>query len=89
MPRFDKTKRYINIKGQTFGKGIWLDNSGNIIYPGIGYEVNRKTRNISQYNSDGTITKYPWEDWAKKKVKEGELPAQSDLQSDCYEYKYL
>lgn len=56
MPRFDKTKRYKNKKGQTFGKGIWLDNSGNIIYPGIGYEVNRKTRTISQYNSDGTTS---------------------------------
>ena len=73
MPKFDKSKRYKDKNGHTFGKGVWYDDNGKMIRPGIGYEIDRKTRTISQYNSDGTVTHYPWEKWAEKKVKEGEL----------------
>lgn len=73
MPYFNRSVRYRNKKGQTFGKGVWYDDNGKMMKPGMGYEVDRKTKTISQYNSDGTITHYPWKEWAKKKVREGEL----------------
>lgn len=43
-PRFDKTKRYKNSKGQKFGKGVWFDENGKVIRPGQGfYDKDNKT----------------------------------------------
>lgn len=36
-PRFDKTKRYKNSKGQKFGKGVWFDENDKVIRPGQGF----------------------------------------------------
>ena len=52
---------------------MWLDDDGALIKTGFGYKVNRDSRSITQLNSDGTITKYSYEDWAKKKASEAEL----------------
>lgn len=73
MPIFDKSRRYVNKVGHTFGKGVWVDDDGTLIKTGFGYKVNRDSRSITQLNSDGTITKYPYEDWARKKASEAEL----------------
>lgn len=75
MPKFYKNRRYVNKKGQQFGKGVWVDDFGNIIYPGQSRMVggSRETRTVTQYNSDGTKTVYPWEEWAKKSQREHEI----------------
>jgi hypothetical protein len=52
---------------------VWLDDDGALIKTGFGYKVNRDSRSITQLNSDGTITKYPYDAWAKKKASEAEL----------------
>ena len=44
MPIFDRSKRYVNKAGHTFGKGVWLDDDGTLIKTGFGYKVNRGSR---------------------------------------------
>ena len=45
MPRFDKSKRYVNKAGRTFGKGVWLDDDGATILENsmyLGLDANRE-----------------------------------------------
>ena len=70
-PRFNRNKRYVNKKGQKFGKGIW-EGYGRVIFPGWG-DFDRDNRTITQYNSDGTKTVFSWEDWQDKQTKDHEL----------------
>lgn len=65
----------MNKKGRQFGKGVWVDDDGIIIYPGQSRmgKGSRETRTVTQYNSDGTKTVYPWEEWAKKSQREHEI----------------
>lgn len=70
-PRFNKNKRYVNKKGQKFGKGVW-EGYGRVISPGWG-DFDRDNRTITQYNSDGTKTVFSWEDWQDKQTKDHEL----------------
>lgn len=73
MPKFDKTKRYKDKKGHTIGSGVWIGDKGEILKPGKGYTIDREAKTITQYNTDGTTTKYPWEEWAKKQAVQNEL----------------
>ena len=75
MPRFDRNKRYVNRKGQRFGKGVWYDDNGKILQPGFGRfeDSSRIDRTVTQYNTDGTISTFSWEDWVKKNGIDHEL----------------
>ena len=76
-PVFNRHKRYVNSKGQKFGKGVW-EGYGHVINPGWG-DFDRDKRTVTQYNSDGTKTVFSWEDWQDKKTKEHEYKV---LQND-------
>ncbi len=69
-PVFDRTKKYINKKGQKFGNGVWMDGD-DIVFPGRGY-FDRKSRTVTQYNTDGTKSVFSWEQWHHKKTLEHE-----------------
>lgn len=73
MPRFDTKKRYVNKKGQKFGKGVWLSDTGSVLNPGESYDRDDTNKTITQYNTDGTKTIFTWEQWAKKNSKDNEL----------------
>lgn len=57
--------------GAVYGKGVWFDEDGVPILPG-GSKRNKEARLLLQYNSDGTVTKYPYRDWTMKKELEHE-----------------
>lgn len=71
-PVFIKSKRYVDKKGRTFGKGVWYDSNGKLIKPGQGV-YNKNTQKVTQYNSDGSISVFTREQWHNKKVKEHEV----------------
>ena len=76
-PIFDRSKRYVNKKGQKFGKGVWLGYN-RVIQPGWG-DFDRDSRTVTQYNTDGTKSVFSWEQWQDKKTKEHEYKV---LQND-------
>lgn len=72
MPKFDTKKRYVNSKGQKFGKGVWIGDDGKVIPLGTGH-YNKDTKKVTQYNSDGTVSTYSREDWALKQMQDHEF----------------
>lgn len=72
MPKFDTKKRYVNTKGQKFGKGVWIDDDGKVIPLGTGH-YNNDSKIVTQYNSDGTVSTYSREDWALKQMQDHEF----------------
>lgn len=41
----------------------WVDDEGRIIPVGKGYATNRDDQTITQYNTDGSISRTPWREW--------------------------
>lgn len=78
MPKFNKKQQYITPSGRKFGKGVWYDDNGKLIRPGQGI-YDKATKTVTQYNSDGTITRLSREQWAKRKQADTEMRA---LQND-------
>ena len=77
MPKFDKNRHYYNKKGQRIGTGVWVRDDGTILTPGWG-EMDRATRTVTQYNTDGISPMRSWEEIRKlripklSKAKQGE-----------------
>ena len=69
-PVFNRHKRYVNSKGQKFGKGVW-EGYGHVISPGWG-DFSRDNKTVTQYNTDGSKTVFSWKEWQDKKTKEHE-----------------
>ena len=51
----------------------WVDDEGHIIPVGKGYATNRDDQTITQYNTDGSISRIPWRGWTKNKTLDHEL----------------
>ena len=69
-PRFNRNRRYVNFRGQKFGKGVWYDEKGKMIKPGQGVYDGSV---VKQYNTDGTITTFSRRGWAEKKQVDQEV----------------
>lgn len=76
-PVFNRKRRYVNKRGQKFGKGVWLDDKGTLIKPGQGFLIGDDK--VVQYNTDGTKSIFTRSQWQDKKSKEHELKV---LQND-------
>ncbi len=72
MPKFNRKQQYITPSGRKFGKGVWYDDNGKLIRPGQGF-YDKATKTVTQYNSDGTISRLSRQQWAKRKQADTEM----------------
>lgn len=71
-PYFDTSRRYVDRNGVKYGKGVWYDANGSLMRVGIGHLAN-DDKTVKQYNSDGTITSYTRQQYARKKMEDEEI----------------